>query len=370
MILHLVNDEKIINRTIDLFETTFPGNNLFVVFSKRKEYRYVRTDKNVLSVDEFINGQKEFPVSSVVIHLLNTHKIHFLNRLNLKEVSVYWIIWGADLYNRLLQPKGFELFYPKSKYRRRNKLMGILCDPFLHIQNKLRVAETIRFIKNKVDYLVTDTTENDYDIFLKYYPEIEGKPWKDFFYYPIDEILGEELVQATSQGNNILIGNSASLTNNHEYAMDVLSRFDIADRKVIVPLSYSGKKDYKKIVIQAGKQYWGDKFQPLSDFMPLQDYNALLVSVNVAIYGNWRQEAIGNILIVLYLGAKVFISQRNPVLSWARGHGLIVFELERMTQTELDTPLTNEARLQNRAILLNLYNKKRLSELISSLFAV
>lgn len=370
MILHLVNDEKIINRTIDLFEASFSGNNLFIVFSKRKNYKYVKSDKNVLSAEEFIKRQNEFQASSVLIHLLNTHKIHFFNKLNLKEIPVYWIIWGADLYNRLLQPKGFELFYPKSKYQRRNRFMRILCDPFLHIQSKIRAMETVRFIKDKVDYLVTDTTENDYDIFLRYYPEMQGKPWKDFFYYPIDEVLGKELISATSQGNNILIGNSASLTNNHEYAMGILSQWDIADRKVIVPLSYSGKKGYKDVVIQAGTLHWGDQFQPLLDFMPLQDYNALLVSVNVAIYGNWRQEAIGNILIVLYLGAKVFISQRNPVLEWARSHGLLVFELEQMTQTELDTSLTDKEKLQNRKILLNLYNKRRLSELISQIFVV
>lgn len=370
MILHLVNDEKIINRTMDLFETTFPGNNLFVVFSKRKNYKYINKGENVLSVKEFLNRQKEFLIHSVLIHLLNTHKIHFLNRLDLKDALVYWIIWGADLYNRLLQPKGFELFYPQSKYQRRNSLIRRLYNPFLRIQNKCRVTETIRFIKNKVNYLVTDTTENDYDIFLKYYPEMQDKSWKDFFYYPIDEILGKELIHATSQGNTILIGNSASLTNNHEYAMNILSQFDIADRKIVVPLSYSGKKEYKDLIIQAGKQYWGDKFQPLLDFMSLQDYNALLISVNVAVYGNWRQEAIGNILIVLYLGAKVFISKRNPVLEWARRHDLIVFELEQMTQADLDTPLSKEEKSRNREILLNLYNKKRLAELISNLFVV
>lgn len=370
MILHLVNDEKIINRTIDLFEASFPGDNLFVVFCKRANYKYIRPSVNVISAREFLVRQNDFCISSILIHLLNTHKIHFINKLALKKVPVYWIIWGADLYNRLLQPKGFELLYSQSKYQQGKRVMRILYSPISYIQNKLRVTETIRFIKDKVDYLVTDTTENDYDIFLRYYPEMKDKKWKDFFYYPIDEILGEELMRSNSQGRNILIGNSASLTNNHEYAMNVLSRLDVGESQVIMPLSYSGKKRYKETVIQAGNLYWGDKFRPLLDFMPLQDYNALLIGVGVAIYGNWRQEAIGNIVIVLYLGAKVFISYRNPVLEWARNHGLIVFELEKMTQSELDTPLSEEEKQHNREILLNLYNKKRLSELISHLFFV
>ena len=51
-------------------------------------------------------------------------------------------------------------------------------------------------------------------------------------------------------GNSIMIGNSASGTNNHEYVMRILSKLDIGSRRVIVPLSYSGKKGYVDHVLQ------------------------------------------------------------------------------------------------------------------------
>lgn len=41
MILHLVNDEKIINRTVRLFESAAPGKHLFVVFASSKRFKYV-----------------------------------------------------------------------------------------------------------------------------------------------------------------------------------------------------------------------------------------------------------------------------------------------------------------------------------------
>lgn len=367
MFLHLVNDEKIINRTIDLFEEVFPGDNLFVVVSGRTRYRHVKSCRCVLSQSDFWARRDEFKITSVLIHLLNLRKIHFVNKLGLGKVPVYWIIWGADLYNKLLMPKGYELFDPEGTYCRRRKLWSALYSPIAFFQNKQRVNKTIGFIQNRVDYLVTDTTENDYDVLLHYFPELKGKPWRDFFYYPIDQILGD-MIEATVQGNNIMIGNSGSLTNNHEYAMRHLTSMEINDREVIVPLSYSGKKKYLQSVIREGKSLLGDRFRPLLCFMPLSEYNKLLTSVNVAIYGNWRQEAIGNIIITLYLGAKVFISNRNPILEWARNHGLRIFELETMTQEEIDVPLSPEEKLENRTILLNLYNKKRLFELIKSTF--
>ena len=39
-----------------------------------------------------------------------------------------------------------------------------------------------------------------------------------------------------------------------------------------------------------------------------------LLSADVFIYGNWRQEAVGNILIALFIGGKVFLDEKNPLL--------------------------------------------------------
>ena len=81
-------------------------------------------------------------------------------------------------------------------------------------------------------------------------------------------------------------------------------------------MSYSGKKGYVDHVLQSGRLLLGENFSPLLDFMPLDEYNRLQSDVSVALFGNWRQEAIGNIIVALYLGAKVFLSHVNPVYEW------------------------------------------------------
>ena len=367
MILHLVHDEKIINRTIDLFETVFPGENLFIVFT-RKKFKFVKEGKNIFPYQDFEKKKGDFKVTSIIIHYMNSRKMDFVKKLYPANTPIYWIIWGADLYNKLLEPKGFKMIDKKNSYYRSRKLGNILLTPYNAIKKKIRTERNINFINERVNYIVTDTTENDYDMLIKYYPQLKHIPWKDFFYYPIDVVLGEELISKYVDGDNIQIGNSASLTNNHEYAINILSKLDIKNRKVIIPLSYSGNSSYKKYVINCGNRLLGNNFNPLTDFMPLQEYNKLLTSVNVSIYGNWRQEAIGNILISLYLGAKVFLSYRTPVLQWARNHNLIVFELEGITQDEIDTQLSKEDKEHNRQILLQLYTKDRLHKLIKDSF--
>lgn len=368
MKLHLVNDEKIINRTIDVFEEVFPGENIFVVTNQTSSFKWVKKRPNVLSRTEFQRQKHAISVSEIYIHLLNKRKMNVVNSLPLKGVTVYWIIWGLDLYNKLLAPKGFKMIDTSTAYHKRTHGgLKRLWLPVKEWQQKREAARTIRFIRDKIDYIVTDTTDNDYQYLLKYYPQLHTKPWKDFFYYPLDVILGEGLMKSTVSGTDIMIGNSASITNNHEYVMKILSKLNIGSRRVVVPLSYSGKKAYVESVKQAGKDLLGDNFFPLQDFMPLDEYNKLQAGISIALFGNWRQEAIGNIIVALYLGAKVFLSAVNPVYEWAQSHGLTVFELEKLSQLDLDTPLDDNLRKENREILSSLYTKERMHELIRSL---
>lgn len=365
MKLHLVNDEKIINRTIDVFEEVFPGENLFVVTNCASSFKWVKKRTNVLSRGEFLKRKGDISISSIYIHLLNRRKMDLIDGLSLEGISVFWIIWGMDLYNKLLAPKGFKMIDSSTAYYKRTHCgWSWLWHSFKERKRKRESGRAIRFIRDKVDYIVTDTTDNDYWYLLKYYPELQDKPWKDFFYYPLDVVLGPDLMKSKVTGADIMIGNSASATNNHEYVMKILSRLRIGERRVVVPLSYSGRKDYIASVVQVGKELLGDNFTPLQNFMPLEEYNKLQSGIRVALFGNWRQEAIGNIIVALYLGAKVFLSAINPVYEWAQSHGLTVFELEKLSQIDIDTPLDEGICLKNREILTSLYTKERLHELI------
>lgn len=366
MLLHLVHDEKIINRTIAIFEEVNPNQNLFVVFT-RHQLKFVNKQENVILFNDFEKKYSSKDFSSVIIHFLNSRKIKFINKYIDKSLPIYWIIWGNDLYNKLLYPKGFELYDKQSSYYKKIK-KSVISTIFSKLINNLKTIKIEKFISKRINYIATDITENDYEMLLKYYPKLKKISWKEFFYYPIDSILSKELMQKWVEGNNIQIGNSASITNNHEYAMRYLSKCNLNDKKIYAPLSYSGTKEYREYVKSKGQEYFGDKFVALDDFLPLEEYNRLMLSFNVVIYGNFRQEAVGNILISLFLGAKVFISRNNPVFFWAKKLDLILFELESITQEEIDKSLDIKSRNHNRDIILKLYNLERLKSIIKNEF--
>ena len=404
MILHLANDEKIIGRTIEIFEEVYPFGNLWVI-TNRSCKKDLSTIQPTTKTEHLLLGRKEFlkdikgNISAVVercgestglsenslpgnglsgsrvnilIHLLNPRKINIVRQIQKAlpatcNVKIYWIIWGLDLYNKLLAPAGFEMFTSDNVY---SGLFDKSFGAFNRIGAAKEAKSTVKFIEKSVDYIVTDTTESDYSQLVKYYPQLAAKPWKDFFYYPIDTILGELYYRPLPGGSckeTVMVGNSASRTNNHKYLLALLSQFDLRGKKVVVPLSYSGRKRYVNEVIAYGKKEV-EGFVPLMKFRPLDEYNRLQSSTAVALFGNLRQEAIGNIMIALYMGAKVFLFEKNPVYEWAITHNLKVYPMDELTQQKLDTLLPVEDAEHNRSVLRQLYSKRRMMQLIRELF--
>ena len=212
MLLHLVHDEKIINRMITIFEEVAPKQNLFVVFT-RHQLKHVNNQHNVILFKDFKKKHDAEKFSSVIIHFLNSRKIRFINEYIEKKTPIYWIIWGNDLYNKLLYPKGFELYDTQSTYYKVAK-KSFITNIFNKLIDNFKTVKIEKFIFKRINYVVTDSTEIDYDMLLKYYPKLINIKWKEFFYYPIESVLSEELMQKWVEGSNIQIGNSASITNN------------------------------------------------------------------------------------------------------------------------------------------------------------
>lgn len=369
MRLHIVPDEKIINRCINSFETVYPGENKYIVITQNpQEHRYVLERERVYfekyDTDDFWKQVgKVSQYSSVIIHFLKGDSLEFLLRIN--HPCVYWIEWGADLYRSMLYPKGYQLYADSDilwkidnrfKYKAHFKLNQ-------YLSGKKTEFKMLRAAK-KVKYFVPDSMYDEYPLLLKYYPQLRHLEYRDFFYYPIDEILGERLANAQVKGDNIIVGNSASVSNNHHYVFDYLHKKGITDKHVIVPLSYGIKENYVDMVIKSGERIFGDFFQPIKEYMPLDQYNDLLLSAGNFIYGNWRQEAVGNILIALFIGGKVFLDTRNPLLKFYRSKGLTVFELGDINDAELSTRLSKDIIDKNREILSSMYSRERQLELI------
>jgi len=374
MILHIAYDEKVINRCIENFEEVFPHNNKFLIICKNDNPQHVihplATHTKYNKPDFWAEVGDINQYSAVVIHYLGLESADFVNKINHR--NIYWIEWGGDLYNHLLYARGFELYSDnKIKWRYNNKILHYIF-PFriynlLSKRNNRRICRNVISAIYKMKYFVPDSMYDEYELILKYYPEFCHLEYKDFFYYPIDEVISKDIINSRCHGNNIIIGNSASLSANHLAVFESLSKTEIGEKKIIVPLSY-GNMEYANSVDNIGRIIFGGNFCAIRHFMSLSDYNKLLLSAEIFIYGNWRQEAVGNILTALYLGGKVVLFEKNPLFKFYKRMGIKIYGMSQLTTKFLDERIDKRDVENNRTILQRMYSKERLHELIRTGF--
>lgn len=110
------------------------------------------------------------------------------------------------------------------------------------------------------------------------------------------------------KSNIIVIGNSATDSNQHLDIFQKMKHLDTEKIKICCPLSY-GEAQYREDVIKKGKEIFGDRFYPITEYMSYEKYVDFLNSCDVGIYNNNRQQALGNISLMLNLGKKVYVPE-------------------------------------------------------------
>ena len=366
MILHLFDDEKVANRAIESFEKVFPKKNVFICFTNNipkmvKPYFNLYYYKD----EKYFNASVLKSVTKVIIHYLNYHKIVFINKFIPKNIPCTWMIWGGDIYNTFLVNRGYPLFY-EPRFLGKDYLKILIKRLFHKVGlNTPKEKIFLDFIKNRITYFSTDA---DYEIMQKYIGKyMNGIHVTGFRYYPIDIIMGN-LQNTKVRGNIIWIGNSASFTNNHSYAFKILSKLNIGNRKIITPLSYGGTTKYREYIENKGISIWGQSFKVLKNFIPLDEYNQLMASAEICIFSSWRQEAFGNIVVALYLGAKVFLSEKSSLVDYFQKIGVKIYILEKMAQADIDIPLSYEIRKSNKEVLYELLSVQNILSSIKSIW--
>lgn len=366
MILHLFDDEKVVNRAIESFEKALPDRNIYICFAN-DSIKFVQMRPNLHFVkDNDVCDEVDYTkVSAIIIHLLTYKKVLFINKYINRKIPIYWIMWGADYYNELLHSHGLDIYY-EPHYLGYKFYIKKLLSKLGYRTKSLRIIET--FIKERITHCLSSNFE--FDICLKYCYSLfcDKNNVSMFFYYPISLVLNPNLLNNFVDGHKILLGNSASFTNNHNYAFKYLKDIDLRDKTIVTPLSYGGNKKYINHVISQGRRLFPEHYEPLLKFLPLDEYNRLMLEAEVCIFSSWRQEANGNVVIALYLGAKVFMSNRSPLYKRYKDMGIVLFELESITEEQLNTPLSIEDRQNNRTILLNRFSAERQIEVIKNIW--
>ncbi|MFV0590525.1 MAG: TDP-N-acetylfucosamine:lipid II N-acetylfucosaminyltransferase [Draconibacterium sp.] len=370
MLLHIAEDEKFIDSIIPEFEEIAPNKNIFLIVKPYDEYRLKYTNSNKIvcvtynSAEYYEIIKENKNADAIIFHnAIKRYKWDLLKKLPSSTPKV-WIAWGADLYSCSRLANAIYKSKTKKHAREVHKALTTLKGPLKNILYelgsrvpkswllKLKLIDNIENYFKYIDYL-SPVIKEDFDLLKRNYPNSTFKYLP--FNYNLNAGLYSNMDQPINSGKNILVGNSASPVNNHLDTFQLLRSIQLdPDQKIIVPLSYGGDQKYIKTIIKQGRKYFGDHFLPITEFMPKEEYYKLLYSVGFGFFNSLRQHAMGNINLLIFLGAKVFLDKKNPAHSFYHklkvNFRTINSDVSYLT-IELSTNLKKEQILLNRSII-------------------
>jgi dTDP-N-acetylfucosamine:lipid II N-acetylfucosaminyltransferase len=377
-ILHLVHDEKFIQFVVGELESHPQATNKFIVFvdNPSEPLKHISDLPFGRIVDRSYVLSSEMKEDLLWCDCL---VIHYLERLKAQivllapsSVTIVWSGWGADYYHLLkkVMPPLLglktarlvrELSHEDSFLRRVRKVLS-------QLRNVLVYDRMFRKAIKRVDLFSAPIPE-DYDLLKSALGANFRAEYIQLNYGNNEQ--AHMIGPANITGQNILVGNSATKENNHVEAFELLSRYDLGDREVIVPLSY-GDPNYRDAIISYGERLFGDRFRPLVEFTALDTYQTIIASCSIVVMNHKRQQALGNVNAMLIKGAKVFFDKDSIVFKFFKKRGAHVFSLELFKEQSEDIfePLSEIQQHQNRLVLEGFWSEEVVSNNYSKLLNV
>lgn len=358
-ILHIGPDSQFIQFISKAFELAAPGCNDYAVVSKKtkKTLSYEIPNGQVKVIGPSVAGLFKVALLArkydvIIAHSLTNQAIFALLVAPRKTLTV-WSGWGFDYYTddvcALLGEESKKLYKELSEgYKKEESVLKIALKKVLSKLKSISVR--------KIDYF-SAPIPNDFLILKENYPQFCGE-YIQLNYGSVEETFS--LGGCSVTGENILLGNSASITNNHIEALEKIKRLASEEQKVIVPLSYGGEK-YRDTIIAKGKDCLAELFCPLIDFMPLGEYSQIINSCSLIIMAHKRQQALGNICAAMYSGARIILDEENPAYQFFIERGAVINSLSDLNNVLMLTPLSESEVSQNRKVIQRFWGAEKVN---------
>lgn len=344
-ILHCMHTEKFIDPFIDFMERNFPVSDHKYLIRENPNYK-VRNRSNAILI----------PRRSSALEIILTYAIE-MNRA--EKIFLHSIIHRGLMLQFFLQPwlmrKTYLLMWGNELYyhlRRANGWKG-------SVQSYL-----LSWIIRKSSVLVT-FLDGDYEKAVSWFGA-KGKYGKCILYPSnlVPEIVFE--VKKYPKPLVLLVGNSATATNRHEVLFENLKKVWAPGTKIYCPLSY-GDPEYGNKIEKMGKNLFGSDFQPLRKFLAIQDYNKILDSVDVVIFGHNRAQAMGNLVSLIAMRKKVYLNPETSQWALMKSLGVMVYDVNDLSDIER---MDEDVLSKNSEMIRLFFSEKNLADQYRRLFEI
>lgn len=331
----------------DLFERAWPGANHWLISRRsRAALKFVAAGPDVTDRAEWwfrtpLVARDVARADAIVAHSMTTIFANAIEHAPART-RVAWLGWGYDYYPLLGAQLGPALL-PATR-----ELAGV--DDDEPAQDKSQALQRVAARLHCFSVLPTEVA-----LLRRALPALTAA------HHELPLFTAEDVFERGAEamaGPDVLVGNSATASNNHVEAFDLLAGRSGVGR-VIAPLSY-GNADYGRKVAQAGARLFGDRFDPLTQWMPLDEYNRRIGGCGFVLMNHRRQQAVGNVGAAVFKGAAVYLRAENPLYAFYRDLGLHLRSVAELGPGGGPlAPLTDAQRRENRTRIGAHYARER-----------
>ena len=343
-LLHISGDQKFYDVTFDSYEREGHFRNEGIILVPSPEYvcKYIQRTENTVSFwnkKQFKDRLERDDYDAVLFYSLPPARWWIVDLIPKGRIVIWWI-WGYDVYDeyRGLPSRVAVPFYKGKTQAVLNILDGGLKR---QVSDLIKRSFFVPFLKrrcmevfSRIDY--AQPVLHDEYVALK---SARGFQAKEF--YNLDSIYEVSVPERRLPANgSVLLGNSATYTNNHLDVADLLTQRGVTGCRFIVPLNY-GRPEYA-VYLSDHLQIRGNEVVLLKDFLPKEEYFRIVDSCSYAIFGVLRQQAMGNIYYCLSKGVKVFLYKDSIPYKYLTEMGYCVYALDDVTPASFSSSLTEE----------------------------
>ena len=323
-ILHVMHDDKHNDRIVKAFEGALPGASEYMALEKPGNIKFLTSPKIKVRNARMIAQKlvsEDFDIA--IFHALDLQKLKILRSVP-KKTKIVWIGWGFDYYSSLLK-KSFN--YPHGILDKLtvSKLSEMDLVSKVTIDGKDFLRRTQRFLLNqnykrrdyeKIDVFVP-VLKREWDLARKENPWFKPRYFEWNYSDEAPKIFGR-----MQDKTSILVGNSATITNNHFDAFHRIAELGktISFEEIICPLSYGNKK-IREMILKSGQYYFGKKFSPQTRFVGRDQYMEIFARCHTVVMNQVRQQGMGNINIAMQAGSRVVLNPRSIMVEELEDRG-------------------------------------------------
>lgn len=343
-ILHLVNDWWLTDCAVSIFKGYPFLENRFVFIQNADGVNTpLKIVKSVSDIERIAIGSDAYKDllkpgqwDLVWVHGMHAEKIPFLRALD-NSVKIFWMTWGFDYLDLQVQ----WLYSPRTMlyWLRHKRLLGVFRRVFFWIANKIGIVRFLPWpacrVFPKISY-ISSVVPTEEPLIRRL---VGNRPkWLAFHCMKRKPVV-EQYPVVNLDSKKMIAGNSAYITCNHLDVFHIVARFK--NYQIFSPLSYTmdggiGGSTYADDMIEEGQRLLGERFHPLKDYMPYVEYLKLLSSCSVYVYGNRRQQALGNINMALKMGGIVFLHPANPIYKYYKNNGVLIYSISELRPDKID----------------------------------